>query len=68
MSTEANPQRVAQAIDGHLSEFLDGYLLVGFVAGDNKAILVARIHDEKTKAAIQLMLEQAQVMVSTHGS
>ena len=47
---------VAHALDARVNEFLDGYILIGFIAGTNKPIQVARCPDAKTAMALNTMI------------
>lgn len=51
MSTE----EVKEAVEGRVSEFLDGFVVVGFISNGDP-VIVTGIDDHKTAAALNLML------------
>lgn len=48
-------EEVKEAVDGRVSEFLDGFVVVGFIANGDPVVITG-IDDQKTAAAINLML------------
>lgn len=55
-SPSPSPERLIAAVDARLSEFFDGYLAIGFIAGSGEAIVVRRCQDPKTRLALQTLV------------
>jgi hypothetical protein len=52
--------RIGKAVDARVTEFFDGYVLVGFVAGTNEAlVLTGPSRDHKTVIALNGLLLSA---------
>ena len=46
-----------------LSEYFDGFVVVGFVAGTNEAFVLTDADDEKTAYGLNLLLDKAKIPI-----
>jgi hypothetical protein len=49
-------EKLTKALDSRLNEFLDGYALMGFVAGTGEPIVIFRPGDQKTTLALNTLI------------
>lgn len=59
--TSEQKNKMAQHIDKQLSEFFDGYVLIGFDAISQSPIVVSSSSDGKTAAALNMLLSTTTV-------
>mgnify|MGYP001588983220 FL=1 len=59
--SEASPadDQAVRAIRARLSECLEGYVIVGFIAGSSTPIRIVMAHDAKTVMALSAMVAAA---------
>lgn len=53
-----NRAKIEKGITNNLSDWVDGFCLVGFIAGTNERIVVAKADDPKTMMALNAFLCQ----------
>lgn len=61
-------ERHADAVMAAMSEYLDGFIIVGFPAGMDDPIMVVRAADPKTKLALITLAQKAAAWVDCNGS
>lgn len=62
----ASTNSIGEEVHRRVSEFFDGYVLVGFVAGDDNPVIVTPSMDIKTALAINNLLQAAQQKLHIH--
>ena len=63
--TQEQMQNLGNAVHSSLSEFFDGYVLVGFIAESSQAVtLKPPVIDEKTRIALAAMLVGAVPVIN----